>query len=142
MPRGKQGAGLGQIQVIIERERMRVLRQLLEEELARVLDQAASIKKRIEGLDGRGRAPRAAAKRGPKPGSGRRPAGGGLRDYVVKAFEGGDVPLTTAELAEKVVKVGFKTKAKPTNLRVMLVKVLANKQQFKKVKRGVYKLRK
>lgn len=138
MPRGKQTTGMEEYQVLVDSIEKRVRRELLQEVVAGLQKLAAEFEQRLEG-----KAPRArrAAKRGRKKGGGRRPAGGGLRDYAVKAFEGADKPLTTKEVGDKVVAGGYKTKAKPANLRIMLVKVLGDKKIFKKVKRGVYKLK-
>ncbi len=147
MPQAKHGSGLDQIKAIIEREGMIVRRQVLEEEHARLLAQVASVERRLAELGGERQRPRAAAgpkaRRGPgRPPSVGRPAGGGLRDFVAKALEAAGKNLTTAELAEQVVQVGFQTKAKPSNLRIMLVKALKDKSLFRKVKRGVYALKK
>lgn len=142
MPRGKQSTGVAEFQALVDGVEKRVRREMIEEELRRLQGLVADAEQRLRALDGKERKPRAAAKRGRKKGGGRRPAGGGLRDYVVKAFEGADKPLTTAEVAEKVMQGGYKTSAKPANLRIMLVKVLGDKSLFKKVKRGVYKLKK
>ncbi len=147
MPKATQGSGLDQIQAIIEREGMLVRRQVLEEEHARLLAQVASVERRLAELGGERHRPRAAvnpkARRGPgrPPSAVGRPAGGGLRDFVAKALEASGKSLTTAELAEKVIQVGFVTKAKPTNLRIMLVKALKDKTRFRKVKRGLYALK-
>ena len=128
-------------QALVESVEKRVRREDAEAELQRLRDLVAEAEQRLRALDGKGRKPRGAVKRGRKKG-GRRPVGGGLRDYVVKAFEGAEKPLTTAEVAAKVTSSGYKTSAKPANLRIMLVKVLGDKSVFKKVKRGIYKLKK
>jgi hypothetical protein len=82
----------------------------------------------------RGRKP--GRKRGPKPG--RAPRGGTLASALIEALKARG-KLSVADAAAAVQEAGYKSKSK--DFQNVVSMTLAQGKQFKRVKRGVYKLK-
>ncbi len=153
--------GLDRLEEVLAEELRKARLEILQEERTLLLGQVARIDERIRGLGGKrgpGR-PRSApslqqsrtvppsatgrpAVKAPANGRGGSKQGGMIQGLIRKALDDG-ASVTIAQLVDRVKKAGYEGKASPSNLRIMLVKTLKkNREFFRKVRRGVYRLRK
>ena len=146
---------------VLEEELRKARLQILQEERTLLLGQVARLDERIRGLGGKrgpGRprasvsaqharsvapaAARHAAVKAPAKGRGGKTQGGMIQGLIRKALADG-ASVSIAQLVDRVKSAGYEGKASPSNLRIMLVKTLKkNREFFRKVRRGVYRLRK
>lgn len=83
---------------------------------------------------GRKPAKKAAAKRG------RKRSGTSTRDIIVGILRDSDKPMRAAQIAERLVAAGAKTKSK--NPKNMVSALLAQSKEFKRVDKGLYTVKK
>lgn len=149
--------GLDRLEEVLAEELRKARLQVLQEERTLLLGQVARIDERIRGLGGnRGpgrprsvgsvpQAPRVAAVpkgRAARKRGGQRKTGGMIQGLLRKALADG-ASVSIAQLVERVRKAGYEGEASASNLRIMLVKTLKkNREFFRRVRRGVYRLRK
>ncbi len=153
--------GLDRLEEVLGEELRKERLQILQEERTLLLGQVARIDERIRGLGGKRRPgrPRSAASvqqtptvapvaskhpavKVPAKGPEEKKTGGMIQGLIRKALADG-ASVTIAQLVERVKKAGYDGKASASNLRIMLVKTLKkNREFFRKVRRGVYRLRK
>lgn len=82
--------------------------------------------------------PKAAAAGG-SAGRGRRPAGGSLKDYIMRTLGSTRGPVSVKAIAGTVKKSGYKSKSKNLGNQVSMALIeLVQKRRVKKVGRGIY----
>jgi len=115
-----------------------------QKSLAKLVAQRDELNCRIAELEGLGIVAKPAAKRGRKPGRkrgrkpGRAPQPGSLINLLVEAL-GAKGKLTVAEAVAAVLATGYKSKSK--SFKLIVNQALAKNKRFKRVGKGVYKLR-
>lgn len=144
--------GLDRVEDYLTEEMRRVKLEVLQEERRMVAGLLARIEGRLAAVGGapRGRKRRAAAKkaappkrRADKKGVMRaRGPGESLRDYIMKAATKAGKPVKASDLIARVKELGYKTVADSGNLLTSIYKVLGNKSVYRRVKAGVYGLKK
>ena len=112
--------------------------------LAKLVAKRDALNCRIAELEGLGIAAKPAAKRGRKPGrkrgrkAGRAPQPGSLINLLVQALEAKG-KLSVAQAVDAVLAAGYKSKSKL--FKLIVNQALAKNKRFKRVGKGVYKLR-
>ena len=107
---------------------LKTRRKALEAELDELAAQIATLKG--------GKGVMAAPKRGRK----RRGRGKSLRAAIAEIITDAGEPLRAAEIAEKLPEAGFRTKS--NNPRNMVSAVLGQSDDFRRVRKGLYTLKK
>lgn len=138
--------GLDRVEDRLSQEMQRMKIEVLQEERKVVQSLLDRIEERIASLNSGGKA--SAKKRAPgRPkGSSKavvrtRGAGETLKDYVLKTMTEAGGPMQLAAIAENVRKLGYNTTAKPGTLLTSVHKVLRDSSLYKRIKRGVYRLK-
>jgi hypothetical protein len=112
--------------------------------LAKLIAKRDALNGRIAELEGLGLLAKPAAKRGRKPGrkrgrkAGRAPQPGSLISRLVDALRAKG-KLSVAEAAAAVLATGYKSKSK--SFKLIVNQALAKNKRFKRVGKGLYKLR-
>lgn len=137
--------GLDKIGVYIEDEVRKARLQALQEERSVLLRIIEGLDERLAKLGGTTRAAKRSAprKRAKAPGKGAprfRKPGETLKEMAVKALQAAKKPLAVDALRAQLMKLGYKSAASASNLRISIFKALGDKKLFKKVEAGVYKL--
>ncbi len=86
------------------------------------------------------KAPAAAPAAGGKSGRGRRPAGGSLKDFIVKVLKDSSGTISVKNIAGGVKRSGYKTKSQNLGNQVSMALIeLVKARKVKKVGRGQYR---
>lgn len=136
-PSGRNGAGV--------LDGLVTARDALVEQRTQVDQQIASLDQIIAGFGGIGStsAPASGTKRGPgrprgsKGASGHRP--GSLKDVILKVMSRNGKPMAVKDIADRVVKSGYKSKNKTLSKSVGIA--LLDMKAVKKISRGTYALK-
>jgi len=115
-----------------------------QKSLAKLVAKRDELNCQISELEGLGMVAKPAAKRGRKPGRkrgrkpGRAPQAGSLIHRLAEAL-GAKGKLTVVQAVEAVLAAGYKSKSK--SFKLIVNQALAKNRLFKRVGKGVYKLR-
>jgi len=119
-------------------QELKAQRKALQKELSALAAEIASLKGgKIVGAAKVGRKGRRGRKRGRPPG---RRTGKGLKAVVVEIMGKTGKPMRAGEIAQKLADAGYKTSS--GDPRNMISATLAQGKEFKRVRRGLYALKK